>query len=76
MGDGKSINILDQPCLRDVNEPVIRVDHIALHGVKVSKLMSTESRSWDVDIIEDLFDSRGKNMIHSIHMGENIDKDV
>lgn len=72
VGNGQSINIEFDPWLPVENDLYIHTNSEAIHGQKVSSLISMESNSWDIDLVEDIFDSRDANIILSIP----IDKEV
>lgn len=56
VGNGKSINILQQPWLTDVQNPYnITTQVQGLENSKVNSLMNMEGTNWDDDSIMDLF---------------------
>lgn len=75
VGAGVRITVLNQPWIPDASNPYVTSDRTALQGVCVNDLMQIGKREWDVDIIEDLFNSRDKSLIYSIPLGDYVSKD-
>lgn len=71
IGDDRSIPIINQPWLADLENPFITSQHIALREVTVHNLFKTNSREWDGDIINDLFDDRDREAIKNIVLCRN-----
>lgn len=71
IGDGRSIPIINQPWLADLENPFITSQHIALREATVHNLFKTNSREWDGDIINDLFDDRDREAIKNIVLCRN-----
>uniref|UniRef100_A0A803PEK6 Reverse transcriptase domain-containing protein n=1 Tax=Cannabis sativa TaxID=3483 RepID=A0A803PEK6_CANSA len=57
---------LKVPWLPDPHNPFVSSSHPALSDVKVSSLMTPGLRCWDVELIDDLFNERDKNLILQI----------
>ncbi|XP_074361952.1 uncharacterized protein LOC141702152, partial [Apium graveolens] len=64
IGDGHSISVMGQPWLSEVQNPFITTQHIALQGAKVHSLFKTDTKVWDEEIIEDLFEARDRKAIY------------
>lgn len=63
VGNGDSINIELDPWLPVESDPY----------QKVSSLFSMENYSWDIDLVEDVFDSRDASIILSIPIDKEVD---
>ncbi|KAL8148634.1 hypothetical protein AgCh_005843 [Apium graveolens] len=76
VGSSKDINILHQPWLADVEHPYISSTTLGLEDAKVVSLMNMDSKSWDVELISDMFNDRDKLCILNIPFSAdmNIDK--
>ncbi|KAM6589465.1 hypothetical protein CsatA_012070 [Cannabis sativa] len=68
IGSGDNVSILLDPWLPDPSNPFVQSDHPALRNQNVSSLFSVHSKSWDFDIINDLFDERDKNLVLSVQL--------
>lgn len=66
VGNGQDIDILQTPWLSVASDPYVQTHNVALIDQKVSSLMTVGERSWDVDLIMDLFEERYKEIILSI----------
>lgn len=66
MGSGDSINILNEPWLPCLDDPYVHTKHEAIDNKMVRALMITGEDSWDVDLINDIFEARDANLILSI----------
>lgn len=66
VGNGESINILQEPWLPCDRDPYIQTENEVLKGSKVSSLMSMDHDSWDTDLIHDIFNTRDANLILTI----------
>lgn len=72
VGNGQSINILEDPWLPMINEAYVQTHSEILKGQLVSSLMNTNSNSWDTDLILDVFNDRDANIILSIPVNKSI----
>lgn len=75
IGDGSNVNVQDKPWLLNKHNPFIISRHLVLQGTRVENLMIVEGNQWEKDIIEDLFEEQGKNLIYSIQLNPNKSKD-
>ncbi|KAL8148706.1 hypothetical protein AgCh_005895 [Apium graveolens] len=75
VGTGEDINILSKPWLLDSERPYIESDSIALENNKISSLMNVNQRSWDEEILRDLFTERDQECIKKINIGEYGERD-
>ncbi|XP_060965512.1 uncharacterized protein LOC133034440 [Cannabis sativa] len=71
VGNGSSINVLNEPWLPDHQQPVVISSHPALQQAKVCNIMSMDSSSWDEDILKDLFEERDQRLIRQIPLNIN-----
>ncbi|KAF4403494.1 hypothetical protein G4B88_008140 [Cannabis sativa] len=62
------------PCY-DPDNPCVVSNHSALTNCKVSQLMKPSSRQWDLELIEDLFDSRDDELIKHVPLSVNLTRD-
>ncbi|XP_060964543.1 uncharacterized protein LOC115704339 [Cannabis sativa] len=67
--------ILGDPWLPDVEDPYVHSIHPGLVNQTVASLMCVQSKQWDKEIIEDLFDTRDRNLIFSILLFETVQTD-
>lgn len=65
VGNGSSINIIQDPWLPLEHEAYVQTDSPALQNQMVSSLMDDQG-NWDFDLIMDVFDSRDADAILSI----------
>ncbi|XP_062102876.1 uncharacterized protein LOC133813856 [Humulus lupulus] len=70
VGSGRSISILEDPWLPNVEDPYIHSSHPSLVNTNVSQLMITGQNQWDKDILQDLFIARDVDLISSIPINE------
>ncbi|XP_060959373.1 uncharacterized protein LOC133030597 [Cannabis sativa] len=75
IGDGTTVNIIQDPWLPEANNPFVISDHPALEGQMVHSLLSVGHRSWDLDVIQDLFGERDRQLILSIQLSERVERD-
>lgn len=66
IGNGLTIDIMNDPWLPCELDLYITTVHDAIKGQKVSCLMSMTDDSWDVDVVRDIFNDRDANLILSI----------
>lgn len=69
VGDGSSIKILNNPWLADSTSPYITTELQWLSEATVSSLRSEDGQHWDVEVIEDLFNSRDQQCILNTPVG-------
>uniref|UniRef100_A0A803PHD5 Reverse transcriptase zinc-binding domain-containing protein n=1 Tax=Cannabis sativa TaxID=3483 RepID=A0A803PHD5_CANSA len=70
IASGIQTSILEDPWLPDVEDPFVRSVHPGLVNQYVASLMCVDSKCWDVEIIEDLFDTRDRDLIFNIPLLE------
>lgn len=70
IGSGNTINIVGQPWLTDSPNPYLSTESQGLTGNKVSSLMHTEHRSWDIEIIRDMFNVRDQRCILNTYIDQ------
>ncbi|XP_060959235.1 uncharacterized protein LOC133030494 [Cannabis sativa] len=63
IGPGSSTEVLNTPWLLSEDNPCVVSNHPALTNCKVSQLMKPGSRQWDLELIENLFDSHYVELI-------------
>lgn len=66
VGNGFTTDIETDPWLPCDSDPYIQTNHEALRGKKVTALMTENQRSWDTDLVKDIFIERDVNLILSI----------
>uniref|UniRef100_A0A803PH88 Uncharacterized protein n=1 Tax=Cannabis sativa TaxID=3483 RepID=A0A803PH88_CANSA len=69
-----SVNVLKDPWLPDKNNPFVTSHLVGLDGCTVDRLMIVGSRSWDVEVIADIFilrDRSGTGLEHWSKAGLN-----
>lgn len=66
VGNGNSINVEHDPWLLCEQDPYIHTVHAALKDCTASSLMSDDQRSWDIDLVKDIFNERDANQILTI----------
>lgn len=71
VGDGRNIEVLDQPWLSNEHNPYVTIQNDALRGVMVYNLFKTNGRECDEDIIDDLFGERDIREIYSLVLNKN-----
>uniref|UniRef100_A0A803P795 Reverse transcriptase domain-containing protein n=1 Tax=Cannabis sativa TaxID=3483 RepID=A0A803P795_CANSA len=71
VGNGSSINVLNEPWLPDHQQPLVIYSHLALQHAKVCNLMSIDMSTWDDDILKDLFEERDQRLIKQISSSTN-----
>ena len=72
VGNGNSINILEDPWLPVETDAHVHTRNPALQGQFVTSLISLDSNSWDTDLVMDIFDSRDANIILSIPLNNEV----
>uniref|UniRef100_A0A803NGT2 Reverse transcriptase domain-containing protein n=1 Tax=Cannabis sativa TaxID=3483 RepID=A0A803NGT2_CANSA len=71
IGTGAITNILTDPWLPDLQQPYVTSFHPGLEGKTVASLMQINHRSWDVDVLSDLFNERDKDLIVGIPLSQH-----
>lgn len=71
LGNGTTINILEDPWLPMQHEAYVQTNSLTLQGQMVSSLMD-DSGNWDIDLILDVFDNRDANLILSIPLDTGV----
>lgn len=75
VGSGKDINILHQPWLVDVDDPYISSTTQGLQSARVESIMNMDSKSWDVELISDMFNDRDIHCILNIPLKDDLNED-
>uniref|UniRef100_A0A803QPB9 Reverse transcriptase zinc-binding domain-containing protein n=1 Tax=Cannabis sativa TaxID=3483 RepID=A0A803QPB9_CANSA len=76
IGSGASVSILLDPWLPMGSNPFVILDHQGLVDKKVASLMSVGEKSWDLEILDDMFVERDKNLIMSIQLSDSTEEDL
>uniref|UniRef100_A0A803QEC5 Reverse transcriptase zinc-binding domain-containing protein n=1 Tax=Cannabis sativa TaxID=3483 RepID=A0A803QEC5_CANSA len=71
IGSGCGVSILNDPWLPDSINPYVETVHPALINQNVVSLLCVDNHSWDVEVINDLFGERDKNLILSIQLSDH-----
>lgn len=71
IGNGEEVQILNTPWLPCVSDPFIHSNSESLINQQVVSLMHIGRKQWDLDIIHDIFEERGADLILSIELGDN-----
>lgn len=69
---GNKVDISGQPWLNGEKNPYITYEVPGIHQNKVCSLMSLESKSWEEDIIQDMFNGRDQNCIRQVNIENHI----
>uniref|UniRef100_A0A803NHM6 Reverse transcriptase zinc-binding domain-containing protein n=1 Tax=Cannabis sativa TaxID=3483 RepID=A0A803NHM6_CANSA len=69
IGDGSSINILNESWLPDPEFPFVSSTHPALENSNICNLLNVQGSDWDLEILHDLFDARDRQLILQIPLG-------
>lgn len=64
IGGGSKINILDQPWLKNDDNPYISSTDQRLEGMKLSSIMHVDGRGWNEEVIQELFNVHDQNRIY------------
>lgn len=75
VADGKKVSILGEPWLSCANNSFVGSDHMGLRRSFVCSLMKTCMREWDEDVVNDMFDTRERNLILGIPLSMEADED-
>lgn len=76
VGLGTNIKIVGQPWLPDDQNSYVTSISPALCDNTVSNLLSLDSKTWDEDILRDLFNDRDQQCIRSIKLNEEEGEDI
>ncbi|XP_060964920.1 uncharacterized protein LOC133033866 [Cannabis sativa] len=76
IGHGSSTEVLNTPWLLSEANPCVVSTHPALTNCRVSQLMKPDSRQLDMEIIDDLFDSRDVELIKQVPLSVNLGDDT
>lgn len=71
VGNGLTVNILEDPWLSNEEDPYIHTVNDALSGTMVSSLLLPEQNQWDIDLLTDMFEERDINLIISTPIRHN-----
>ncbi|XP_060973673.1 uncharacterized mitochondrial protein AtMg00310-like [Cannabis sativa] len=75
IGSGSATEVLNTPWLLSEASPCVVSNHPALVNCKVSQLMKPNSRQWDWELIQDLFESRDVELIKQVPLSVNLGSD-
>ncbi|KAM6574547.1 hypothetical protein CsatA_022874 [Cannabis sativa] len=63
IGPGTSINIQRDPWLPNASDPFVTTQLVGLDDCPVASLMESHNRSWDLEVLNDLFNIRDRDLI-------------
>uniref|UniRef100_A0A803PC62 Uncharacterized protein n=1 Tax=Cannabis sativa TaxID=3483 RepID=A0A803PC62_CANSA len=66
VGNGYSISVLGDPWLPNVDNPFVVSHHLGLVNAKVHSLMRLDDKSWDLEILQDMFEDLDISLITKI----------
>lgn len=72
VGNGTSINIVEDPWLPLESDPYVHSNNPAIVNQKVSSLFDN-TRNWDIDLINDIFDRREADLILTIPVNSSLE---
>ncbi|XP_060960728.1 uncharacterized protein LOC133031275 [Cannabis sativa] len=75
IGTGLSTHILKQPWLPDSVNPYVSTTGPGLDGYMVSSLFDVSTRSWDVSLVQDMFNTRDAALILGIPLSSTATED-
>lgn len=73
IGGDHSISIKDVPWIPGEHKPYVQSNNDAFINQTVSSLMIDGERSWDIDLITDMFSDKDVNLILSISLGTEVE---
>ncbi|XP_074327790.1 uncharacterized protein LOC141665702 [Apium graveolens] len=73
VGDGNSVQILNEPWLPSIDNPYVSTESTDIEGHTVSMLMAPNERKWDEDLVKHLFTQRDVNLILATPLSDNIE---
>ncbi|KAL8112547.1 hypothetical protein AgCh_020026 [Apium graveolens] len=76
VGPGSEINIVGQPWLRSTDNAFITTDSPSIINQSVSSLMCIGTRTWDWDVISDIFNTRDHERIQATIIEDNLESDI
>ncbi|XP_074373436.1 uncharacterized protein LOC141713760 [Apium graveolens] len=76
IGNGKDINIRLQPWLGNADNPYITTESPSIDNEKIAALMQLDAKTWDVKIIQDIFNDRDQGCIINTRIEQDLEKDV
>ncbi|XP_060957652.1 uncharacterized protein LOC133029176 [Cannabis sativa] len=75
IGTGTNVNILQHPWLPNLANPYVSVHHPGLVNQFVDSLFITDSRTWDIDVVMDMFCASDAAAILGIPLSLNATRD-
>ncbi|XP_030497624.2 uncharacterized protein LOC115713283 [Cannabis sativa] len=66
IGNGLTVSILHQPWLPHSTNPYVTSSHVGLIGHTVSSLFSVDAGTWDIELVQDMFNHRDADLNLSI----------
>ncbi|KAM6591280.1 hypothetical protein CsatA_013885 [Cannabis sativa] len=75
IGNGETTIILSTPWMSDTENRLVTSTHPALLHNTVSSLFSLETRTWDSDVVKDLFNNQDASLILGLPLSPNSDTD-
>lgn len=75
IGASKRVGILNQPWLVDRANPFITSDVDFLEGKTVDSLTCTDNKSWDANVIADLFNERDQRSMFNVQLSFEREED-
>lgn len=76
IGNGKDVQILDQPWLNDMENAFVVTRSPNLVNQKVASLFETCTTNWDLDMVSDLFEERDKRCILNTMVEQSLSSDL
>ncbi|KAL8098349.1 hypothetical protein AgCh_031202 [Apium graveolens] len=76
IGNGMNIQILNQAWLNRSENPYVSTVSPSLVNQKVASLLIKDSKDWDLDILEDIFDTGDKQAILNTVVEHDLERDV
>ncbi|KAL8149774.1 hypothetical protein AgCh_006690 [Apium graveolens] len=73
VGNGQTINIIEDLGLPVVNDPYIHTRNESIQNQKVSSMLEINSNCWDVEVVTDVFESRDVNIILNIPLNNDVE---
>lgn len=76
IGNGKDVQILDQPWLNNEVDPFVETRSPALINQNVHALFRMDRKEWDLEVIDDIFSERDKQLILQTVIEQELESDV